>query len=220
METPCLSALNGRPIYHATPLHYLPSIFCAGALLSQTIVGYNRGRRSARRRDRILAVDRYVHFSLKPITPLLMDKLEKGYPHAILKIRTTDSTFSSFSLLPCNTKSWRSKWQCQQVSDPVDMAALLRKHDETGRFRSLEVLIQEQLPLRFLESILVPTFTEVELVRRLCRNYPAFSGTTVDLMSSCCEQSYSYPNLSQIAEYYQACEQQRQCPDPPILPFD
>ena len=71
-----------------------------------------------------------------------------GYPHALLAFeREAVLALPQVSLLPYNTKAWRSRAACQPVTDPSEKAALLRRHADTGRFPSMEVLVQYGLAL-------------------------------------------------------------------------
>ena len=89
----------------------------------------------------MLGLADYVHLSLTPQTPLLADKLRRGYPHALLVFDAeTVQALPETALLPYNTKSWHGRAAFAPVTDPMERAALLRRHAETGRCPSLEVL--------------------------------------------------------------------------------
>ena len=143
------------PLYHAAPLHYLPHILQSGALYPQSVLAA-RGilpRRTAARRDRMLGLQDWVHLSLTADTPLLRDKLTKGYPHALLVFpRAAVLALPHVALLPYNAKAWRSRAANQPVTDAGEMAELLRRHAETGRFPSLEVLVRYGLGLDTLTA--------------------------------------------------------------------
>lgn len=101
-----------RRAYHVTPLHYLPSILADGALFAKDVLA-SRGilpRASAARRDRMLGLGCYVHFSFTPDTPLLRDKLARGYPHVLLVFDARSLiSLPGSGLLLGNTKAWKSR---------------------------------------------------------------------------------------------------------------
>ena len=157
---------SARPpsyLYHVAPLHYLPSILRDGALYAQSVLA-GRGiapRATAARRDRMLGLADYVHLSLKSQTPLLADKLRRGYPHALLVFDAAPvQALPETALLPFNTKAWRGRAAFAPVTDPAERTALLRRHSETGRCPSLEVLIKYGLDLTHAREIAFLTDAE------------------------------------------------------------
>lgn len=96
--------------FHATPLHYAPFLLASGILYSQAALRANAlpisPRRTAAKRDRKLKLDGYVHLSLQSQTPLLADKLARGYPHVLL-VFGFDALFTSpvSALLRFNAKT-------------------------------------------------------------------------------------------------------------------
>jgi hypothetical protein len=218
METTVDKLLNGRPIFHATPIHYLPLILEARELRCQRIVGYEMARRTARRRDRQLAVDHYVHFSLKQESPLLNHKLEKGFPHAVLRFNTNSFSGIPWSILPCSTKAWRSKWQCQPVSGRAEMERILQRYDSRARFPGLEILVRGLLSLTHLAEIITFSDIEAELVRKLCLSIGVVSCPVTVSRSNV--ENYSPINIDEIREYFAVCCALREALPPPNLPFD
>ena len=143
-------------LYHATPLHYLPHILQSGALYANSVtVGQGiKPRQSAVRRDKMLGLTDWVHLSTRPNTPLLRDKLAQGYPHALLVFdRAAVLSLPEVALLPYNTKAWRTRAAYVPVTDPAEKAEMLRRHDETHKFPSLEVLVHYGLDFAHLQKI-------------------------------------------------------------------
>jgi hypothetical protein len=215
-----LSVLNGRRIFHTTPLQYLPAIFACGELRSQRILGYEYGRPTARKRDKKLEVDRYIHCSLKPSSPLLTHKSILGYPHCVLEPRTDSTGFPPIAILPCSTKGWRSKWQCQPVDDMAEMARMLRSYDDNKRFTGLEILIMDALPLRTLDRIIVQSESERALVCDLIAGVDGYRDCRVDIVSAIFGSNCAKRELKEISEYYWKCISSKSIVTPPNLPFD
>ena len=143
-------------LYHAAPLHYLPHILQSGALYAKSVtVGQGiRPRQSAVRRDTMLGLTDWVHLATRPDTPLLRDKLARGYPHVLLEFdRDAVLALPEVALLPYNTKAWHTRAAYVPVTDPAEKAEMLRRHDETHRFPSLEVLVHYGLDCTHLQKI-------------------------------------------------------------------
>lgn len=143
-------------LYHAAPLHYLPHILESGALYAKSIlVGQGiKPRRSAVRRDTMLGLTDWVHLSTRSDTPLLRDKLARGYPHVLLAFdREAVLALPEVALLPYNTKAWQTRSAYVPITDAAEKEALLRRHDEEHRFSSLEVLVHYGLDFAHLTKI-------------------------------------------------------------------
>lgn len=218
--------MDGVPfLYHATPLHYLPHVGQSGALYAQSILAARNiaPRPTAARRDRMLGLADWVHLSLTPDTPLLRDKLRLGYPHALLVFeREAVLALPQVALLPYNTKAWRSRTACQPVTDPLEKAALLRRHLETGRFPSLEVLVQYGLDLTFLVQVAFATDEERALMAALLGalglSFPAPLVTAPALFPGA--EKYVATTAERIAAYFEACRAVGSLLPPPAIPFD
>ncbi len=210
-------------LYHAAPLHYLPHILQSGALYPQSVLAA-RGilpRRTAARRDRMLGLADWVHLSLTADTPLLRDKFAKGYPHALLVFdRAAVLALPHVALLPFNTKAWRTRADCQPVTDTGEMAELLRRHIETGRFPSMEVLVRYGLGFEALTQIAFPDLASCQavsdLVSLLALPVPApltFAPVLFPALPP--------PPLSEaLRDYFAACRSVGTLLPPPDLPFD
>lgn len=212
-------------LYHATPLHYLPHILQSGALYAKSILAPQgiAPRPTAARRDRMLGLADWVHLSLASDTPLLRDKLTLGYPHALLAFeREAVLALPQVALLPYNTKAWRSRAACRPVTDPSEKAALLRRHADTGRFPSLEVLVQYGLDLSSLVQVAFVTEEErawvADLLHALALPPPAPLVVAPKLFSNA--QGYTATTGEAISAYFASCRASGALLPPPAIPFD
>ena len=212
-------------VYHVTPLHYLPHILQSGALYAQSVLA-GRGiapRPTAARRDRMLGLADWVHLSLAPDTPLLRDKLRLGYPHALLAFeREAVLALPQVALLPYNTKAWRPRAAYQPITDPSEKAALLRRHADTGRFPSLEVLVQYGLDLTALVQVAFVTDEDrawvAGLLHALALPSPAPLVVTPELFPNA--ETYRAATGEAIRAYFAACRATGALLPPPAIPFD
>jgi len=212
-------------LYHVTPLHYLPHILQSGALYAKSVLAARAiaPRPTAARRDRMLGLADWVHLSLASDTPLLRDKLRLGYPHALLVFeREAVLTLPQVALLPCNTKAWRSRAACQPVVDEAEKAALLRRHADTGRFPSLEVLVHYGLDLTHLVQVAFVTDEEcawvADLLHTLALPSPAPLVTAPQLFPGA--EAYTATTGESITAYFAACRTAGLLLPPPAIPFD
>lgn len=206
-------------LYHAAPLHYLPHILESGALYPQSVLAAwgIRPRRTAARRDRMLGLADWVHLSLTAETPLLRDKLRRGYPHALLAFdREAVLGLPGVALLPGNAKAWRSRAALQPVTDAEEKAALWRRHFETGRFPSLEVLVQYGLDLALLEQIAFTNDTEREKTSDLL----ASLNLTPPVPLSVRQLPSSEDDGAATWAYFADCRAAGRLLPPPDIPFD
>lgn len=207
---------------HATPLHYLPHILQSGALYPQSVLAA-RGilpRRTAARRDRMLGLADWVHLSLDADTPLLRDKFARGYPHALLVFdRAAVMRLPHVALLPFNTKAWRSRAACQPVTDAVEMADLLRRRAETGRFPSLAVLVRYGLGLDALTQIAFPDAASCEAVSALVGTLTLPVPAPLTLAPALFP-ALPPPLSDALRDYFAACHTAGTLLPPPDLPFD
>ncbi len=218
--------MDGGPLlYHTTPLHYIPHIVQDGALYAQSVLAASgiTPRATAARRDRMLGLADWVHLSLAPDTPLLRDKLRRGYPHALLLFdRRAVLALPQVALLPYNTKAWRPRAACQPVTDPAEKEALLRRHADTGRFPSLEVLVQYGLDLTHLVRVAFATEQECALVTgllgALALSFPAPLVVAPELFPGSGE--YAATTGEQVTAYFDACRAAGSLLPPPAIPFD
>jgi len=217
--------MNPSPhLYHATPLHYLPHILSSGALYAKSVTAGQgiRPRSSAVRRDKMLGLTDWVHLSLRPDTPLLRDKLARGYPHALLVFdRAAVLSLPEVALLPYNTKAWHSKAAFVPVTDAAEKTELLRCHDEKHRYPSLEVLVHYGLDFVHLQAIAFADDEEREwltaLMTELGCELPAPVEAARDLFPP-----YNCGGETRLATraYFAACREAGLLLPPPLIPFD
>jgi hypothetical protein len=173
---PFEAALAGRLLYHATPLHYLPSILDSGKLLSASS-GICTGltpRRTASRRDKMLGVHHFVHFALTLQTPILKHKLAKGMPHCVLvfNAHSLDQTSEcETAILPFNTKAWLSRADASPVSDRTQMACILDAHDRLSRYPSIEYLVRDFADLTSMREILLFCQRDFDLAAKVIETF-------------------------------------------------
>ncbi|MDR3710764.1 MAG: hypothetical protein P4L33_20895 [Capsulimonadaceae bacterium] len=205
--------------YHATPLHYLPSILADGALYAKDVM-ISRGilpRSSAVRRDRMLGLGCYIHFALRLESPLLLDKLRKGYPHVVLEFDAASLVrLAGSGSIATNTKAWRSK-SCFDVSPVCETGDL--KPLAHGRLPSRELLVKYAADLDGLKKIVFTSPEERALVDELMRSL----GVAIHL--PCPTRAYAgiaYRPLymDQVTNYFRACAAAGVVLKPPDIPFD
>jgi hypothetical protein len=157
-------------VFHAAPLHYLPAILWTGELLASQ-VGRLRGiepRRTAKRRDRMLNIDGYVHCALSLMTPLLRHKLARGMPHVVFTFARDELLQNEpCALLPCNTKTWRMRAGLQPVVEPSEISGLLRAIDSRTVSSSVELLVRWRLPMHRCRRIICFRESDAAQTQRL-----------------------------------------------------
>ena len=210
-------------LYHAAPLHYLPHILQSGALYPQSVLAA-RGilpRRTAARRDRMLGLADWVHLSLAADTPLLRDKFAKGYPHALLVFdRAAVLAQPHVALLPFNTKAWRTHAANQPVTDAGEMAELLCRHADTGRFPSLEVLVRYGLSLDLVTQIAFPDTASCEAMSALVNALALPTPVPLSIVPALFPALTPPPLSDALRDYFAACHVAGTLLPPPDLPFD
>lgn len=211
-------------LYHATPLHYLPHILGCGALYAKSILAAQgiAPRAGAARRDRMLGLSDWVHLALRPDTPLLRDKLAKGYPHALLVFdRAAVFALPHVALLPYNTKAWRTRAACQPVMEPSEKAALLHAHTQTGRCPSLEVLVHYGLDLAPLVELRFVTEDECRMMQELLPALALTAPAPMTTHQTLLPPGGYWPTTGlAIDAYFAACRQAGSLLPPPAIPFD
>lgn len=212
-------------LYHATPLHYLAQILSDDALYAQSVLA-GRGiapRATAKRRDRMLGLADYVHFSLHAHTPLLADKLAKGYPHALLIFdRVRLMALPQVALLPYNTKAWYTRAEFVPITDAAAMAGMLEQHERVGRYPSLEVLVKYGLDLSGLTRVAFSADEERRAVETLHQSldldFHVPLVTDVSLFPGV--ETYRPVTWGAVTTYFDACVRAGMLLPPPELPFD
>lgn len=211
-------------LYHATPLHYLPHILQSGALYAKSVTAGQgiRPRSGALRRDTMLGLTDWVHLSTRPDTPLLKDKLVRGYPHALFVFdRAAVLSLPEVALLPYNTKAWHSKAAYVPVTDAAEQAEMLRVHDAGQKFPSLEVLVHYGLDFAHLTQILFPDEEErqwvIALMAALSCEIPAPMEADTSLFPPYHNSGETRP-ATQV--YFACCREAGLLLPPPPIPFD
>lgn len=162
-------SLKNAAFWHTTPLHYAPYLLATGVLYSQARLRTFRlpiaSRRTAAKRDRKLHLDRYVHLSLTAKTPLLTDKLRRGYPHLLFEFDTAIASLPGAALCLYNAKSWRHREDFIPVTGEREKQDIFDAY-AAGRYPSLELLIPDALPLHpHVRSIHFASEGEARFVR-------------------------------------------------------
>jgi hypothetical protein len=209
--------------FHAIPLHYVPYLLVTAVLLSQRRISTAglplRPRPTAAQRDRKLRLDGYVHLSFETKTPLLADKLARGYPHVLIEFGGEVACLPGAAFLRYNTKAWRHRDDFLPIGDPAGKTEFLREWCN-GRFPSAELLVEGELPLHPLAIALrVVTTWEREWLEGLRNDL----GLPTDLPIR--EAPEVFPPLAAcnpqpFIEYASQCTAARQVLPPSDLPFD
>lgn len=209
--------------FHVTPLHYAPFLLATGAIYSQAELRRLQlpiaPRPSAAKRDRKLGLDRYVHLSFTPITPLLRDKWEKGYPHVLLGFEESLAYETGSVFVRYNAKAWRHREDFFPIVSPAEKEVFLHEWQE-GKYPSAELLIPNALPLHpHAQHLYFWTLAEKEWLTHLLNRL------NIPLPLDCAlwESEDSAPLLtlpSDFTDYATACQRAGKLLPPPTLPFD
>jgi hypothetical protein len=171
----------------------------------------------------MLGVADYVHLSLHSMTPLLADKLKKGYAHALIEFdRQAVLALPETAILPYNTKAWNSKSAFVPITDEAGKRRLLDERAAGGRNPSLEVLVKYGLSLEHAERVIYSSTAECDAVRRAlisgaCR---ACLRHEVEISAFPMPNTYEPVRLPEIESYFARCRSAGTILPPPTLPFD
>jgi hypothetical protein len=171
----------------------------------------------------MLALQDYVHLSFKLQTPLLCDKLNKGYPHAVLAFDAGAlARLPGHALLPHNTKAWSSRQAYRPATDPIEKARLLKRHLLFRELQSLEFLVKYAIGLDSgLASLRFVSPHEEEWVKSLCDSAKLRLPPVVHVDESLAPPGYRPVSHRLIEEYFGVCRRTRSVPTPPAdIPFD
>jgi len=169
----------------------------------------------------MLGLDHFVHLSPTSKSPLLLDKLRQGYPHALLVFEARPILdMPEVALLPYNTKAWRTRACFEPVTDPAERAAVLRRYTEVDRLPSLEILVKYGLPLTHLTAVVFIDEREKEACLRAARGTIDRSLCVVspDLFPTA--EIYSPAGWDIIADYFDRCRLSDTQMSPPAILFD
>lgn len=212
-------------LYHAAPLHYVPAILASGALLpvADLIARGILPRATAARRDRKLGLQAYAHLSPKSRTPLLADKLRKGYPHALFVFDGPGAlALPGAAAVPYNPKSWRHREDFAPVPDPVERAALLTAH-ASGRYPSLEIVVPGPVPLSLALHLAFVAPAELQAIRDVIAAAGIESAVSMTIAPDLFPQPaepYRPVTLDEIEAYFAACRAARRLLPAPKIAFD
>ena len=192
---------------------------CASVLAAEGIAA----RAGAKRRDRMLGLDDWVHLSTNARTPLLADKIRRGYPHALL-VFDGPATLASpgVALLPQNTKAWRARAAFAPVSDLVHQARLMDEHLRRGRHPSLEILVQYALGLDTLSRIVLIDAHERDLLSDMITTAGIRLGAPLSVEPELFPGGAAYTprTLGAVSGYFDLSRAAGRVLPPPVLPFD
>ncbi len=194
--------------WHATPLLFLPAILTEGALRASA-----NPRPSARARRRKLGLDGYLHFSFASKTPLLADKLKRGYPHALLAFDPVVGNLPGAAYLKWNTKRWAHREEFIPITDLDEKAAFLGDWCR-GKYPSAELLVPERLALTYATNLYFASKAEADWLQ-------GFSLSTPPIMVS--PERFPpgpEPDLAPLQTWFEACRAAGELLPPPELPFD
>ncbi|MEO7716689.1 MAG: hypothetical protein ABIY70_10830 [Capsulimonas sp.] len=219
--------MNAAPamLYHAAPLHYLPHILQCGMLRCASVLAADgvAPRAGAKRRDRMLGLHDWVHLSTNAQTPLLADKIRRGYPHALL-IFDGPATLAlpGIALLPQNTKAWRTRAAFEPVTDPAHRERLLDEHLQHSRHPSLEILVQYALGLETLNRVTLIDADEAQMLRELTVAMDAAWSVPISVEPELFPGAAAYypQTRDAAAAYFDACRVSGHLLAPPQIPFD
>ncbi len=210
-------------LFHAAPLHYLARILGEEALYAQSVLRPQgiAPRASACRRDRMLGLDDYVHLSLTSHTPLLADKMRKGYPHVLLQFdRAAVLGLPCVALVPFNAKAWFGKAAFGPVTDPAAQEELLLRYARTGRPRSLAVLVKYGLSLTHLTAIAFACERHREAAQSVLDALPLAAPAPLRADLELFPPNEIAPDDGAALSYFACCRKQRRLLAPPPLAFD
>lgn len=209
--------------WHTTPLHYIPHVLATGCLYSQEELRVLklpiRPRPTAARRDRKLRLSRFVHLSFAPKTPLLADKLARGYPHVLLAFDAALAVSPDSAFVPYNAKSWRHRDDYIPLCDSEAKVALIEAWCK-GRYPSAELLIEGRLPLS-PHGVCLHLASSEETV--WLQDMMAALGLTMPLPVSISPELFPQgeaPGLLPHRTYAEECRAAGRLLPPPDLPFD
>jgi hypothetical protein len=167
----------------------------------------------------MLGLSDYVHFSLQAVTPLVRDKLDKGFAHCVMAFDAAAiASAPGFALLPSNTKAWTSRTMLRPVTDPVKMGFLLRRRFDTGKLPGLELLALYAMDLGALRSISFASVAEMEMARSIlaARGYDSLALT----LPAADVRGYRSEIPAALRQYFNQCIQTGEVETPPDIPFD
>lgn len=185
-----LRAANIAEVHHYAPLHYLPFIARAGALLSKPSLragGFKdtHFRSMSSRHDSARGFDAYAFLTLHPAPPILKAKLAAGFPHVRISVPAEAVDAAAFHLCRFNVAMTRQlrrqgkrgfpesstngryydKNQIPVARTAADKAAMLARY--AGTDSMIEVLIPGDLALPDTASVVCFSPADRDLAVRI-----------------------------------------------------
>jgi hypothetical protein len=142
--------------WHTSPLQFLPQIVTERELRASA---HARPRALARRRK--LGLDGYIHLSFSAQTPLLADKRQRGYPHALFAFEPAIAELPGAAYLKWNTMRWAHREEFIPIVEPAEKAAF-RAAWCAGNYPSAELLIPTQLSLTHATALYLASQAEAD----------------------------------------------------------
>ena len=194
--------------WHATPLQFLPTILTEGELRASA-----NPRPTALARRRKLGLEGFIHLSFSSQTPLLTDKLQRGYPHALLAFAPEIAQLPGAAYLKWNTKRWAHRDEFIPLTDPIEKSAFLDDW-RRGKYPSAELLIPERLSLDYAQGLFLLSDAQSDWLVSFGLNTPP--------MQVVPERFPIAPelDLSALWTWAAECRQAGELLSSPDLPFD
>ena len=199
--------------WHATPLQFLPAILSEGTLRASA-----NPRPTALARRRKLGLEGFVHLAFSSMTPLLTDKRQRGYPHALLAFVPETATLPGAGYLKWNTKRWAHRDEFLPITDPDAKSAFLSDWS-SGKYPSAELLLTKTLDLTYAAGLYLASRAEADW---LLGFDPALASFSTPPMAISPERfpPGPQPDLAALHIWREACLVAGELLLPPELPFD
>ncbi len=217
--------LVGRALYHTAPLHYVPRILQTGMLLPKSALAADRiaPRASAKKRDFLLSLQDYVHFSFRLDTPLLAHKTSLGYAHAVFEFDAQQlCSLQLTALLTFNTKAWRSRSDCKLIEGPQEQAHVLDRHFRLGKFPSLEFLVRYGVDIgaNTVRAIHFIDKVEENMLSNVCSDLALPCPQLRSIADNSALPLYAPSTRNAVVQYFDACSGSHAVLPPPQIAFD
>jgi hypothetical protein len=154
-----------------------------------------------------------------PRTPLLADKLTRGYPHVLIEFREEAANLPGAVYLRYNAKAWRHRDDFSPVGDAAGKEEFLAEWCR-GRFPSAELLVEGELPLDPLAAVIrVVTAWEGDWLENLRIDLGLTPGPPIQETRGLFPPCAPYDEAP-FVEYANRCRAAGRVLPPPDLPFD
>lgn len=170
-------------------------------------------RPTALARRRKLGLEGYIHLSFSPVTPLLADKRQRGYPHALLAFSGEIARLPGAAYLKWNTKRWAHREEFIPITDPAEKATFLQDW-RGGKYPSAELLIPQRVPLTYATGLYFASAAEATWLQGLSFTTPPITVNPEKFPEG------PVPDLAPLQTWLDACRVAGELLPPPELPFD